>query len=194
MANDDRLMLALSAVVSAPVASVNRIAALDALRALADSTLHEEVSKARDENVTWSAIGQSLGVTRQAAFQRFGSGTKEQEGKGQAMIKKLLLEAPERAKEVVRALASSKTDVAITTYFGEEAASALTAEKLDAVWSGLIASVGRWEGFGEGAALVAGEYVVDETRLEFEAGTLTCRTTWGVDGKLAGLFFLPAPA
>ncbi|MCS4277308.1 hypothetical protein M2390_002512 [Mycetocola sp. BIGb0189] len=191
MANEDLLKLAIDAVVTAPAASVHRIAALDALRVLADSTLHVEVSKAREENVTWSAIGQSLGVTRQAAFQRFGTGNKEQERKGEIMSKTLLLEVPEHAKKIVRAVASSETGDAISTYFGAEAIAVLTPEKLDTVWAGLLASFGKWEGFGEGSALVLGEYVVDETRLEFEAGAVTFRTSWSADGKIAGLFFLP---
>jgi hypothetical protein len=34
--------------------------------------LHDAVRAARDDGATWSDIGDVLGVSRQAAFQRFG--------------------------------------------------------------------------------------------------------------------------
>ena len=47
------------------------IAAADSLRD-AEDRLHSEVAAARDAGDTWDVIGIALGVTRQAAFQRFG--------------------------------------------------------------------------------------------------------------------------
>ena len=38
----------------------------------ADTELHAAVTAARAVGVTWAAIGDALGITRQAAFQRFG--------------------------------------------------------------------------------------------------------------------------
>jgi hypothetical protein len=72
-----------------------------------------------------------------------------------------------------------------------EAAALLTEEKLTKAWGDLTTSFGQWEDFGAETAVVAGEYVVAETRLEFEAGAVTCRSSWSADGKLAGLFFVP---
>ncbi len=170
---------------------MDRIAALEALRLLSESTLHTEVARARSEGVTWAAIGQGLGVTRQAAFQRFGSKTKEPDGRGGVMLRMLLVEAPERGKEIVRAIAESRIKEVVSTYFGAEAAEVLTPEKLTKAWADLTTSFGEWEGFTGASALVSGDYVVAETRVEFEAGAVMCRSTWSTDGKLAGLFFLP---
>ncbi|MFJ2543888.1 DUF3887 domain-containing protein [Microbacterium sp. NPDC087589] len=191
MPNDDLLRLALDAVTGSKDASVDRIAALEALRSLSETTLHAEVAQARNAGVTWAAIGQSLGVTRQAAFQRFGAKGKEVDARGGVMQRMLLVEAPERAKEVVRAISKSSAQTVIDTYFGDEAAALLTDEKLTKAWADLTTSFGEWEDFGAEAAVVAGEYVVAETRLEFEAGSVTCRSSWSADGKLAGLFFAP---
>lgn len=47
MPNDDLLLLALDAVTGANDASVDRIAALEALRSLSETTLHAEVTQAR---------------------------------------------------------------------------------------------------------------------------------------------------
>lgn len=38
----------------------------------ARAALHDAVRRALDEGATWSEIGDVLGVSRQAAFQRFG--------------------------------------------------------------------------------------------------------------------------
>lgn len=188
MPTDDALRRAFDAVSGAGVATVERVAALEALRSLSETTLHAEVTNAREAGVTWAAIGHALGVTRQAAFQRFGS---KSDARGGVMQRTLLTEAPGRAEDVVRGIAESRAQEVIDAHFGTEAAAALTEEKLSGVWRDLIASFGEWEGFGPASALAAEEYVVVETRLEFEAGALTCRTSWSADGKLAGLFFLP---
>lgn len=107
------------------------------------------------------------------------------------MQRTLLVEAPERAKDVVRAISGSRAQGIIDAYFGNEAAALLTEEKLTKAWVDLTTSFGQWEDFGAETAVVAGEYVVAETRLEFEAGAVTCRSSWSADGKLAGLFFVP---
>jgi len=43
-------------------------------RDLADAQLRVQVVEARAAGVTWDAIGAALGVTRQAATQRYGKG------------------------------------------------------------------------------------------------------------------------
>lgn len=191
MSNDDQLRLALDAVTGVKHASVGRIAALEALRALAETTLHAEVAQARAAGVTWASIGQALGVTRQAAFQRFGAKGREVDARGGVMQRTLVVEAPERTGEVVRAISESRAQGVIDAYFGSEAAAMLTDEKLTKAWGDLTTSFGEWEGLGAGTAVVAGEYVVAEIRLEFEAGSVTCRSSWSAEGKLAGLFFVP---
>ena len=47
------------------------IAAAEALHA-ADSELRDAVMTAREAGDTWEVIGMALGVSRQAAYQRFG--------------------------------------------------------------------------------------------------------------------------
>ena len=48
------------------------LAATAALRDAADRKLFDLVGFARDAGASWSAIGEALGVTTQAAHQRFG--------------------------------------------------------------------------------------------------------------------------
>jgi hypothetical protein len=51
---------------------LRRIIAAAAALQDAQEELHSAVSAARDAGDTWDTIGVALGVTRQAAFQRFG--------------------------------------------------------------------------------------------------------------------------
>lgn len=45
---------------------------LDRIRSLLDSVEHEVVSLMRDKGETWESIGETIGISRQAARQRFG--------------------------------------------------------------------------------------------------------------------------
>ena len=48
------------------------LAATAALKTAADSIIFELVSHAREAGASWAEIGQALGVSTQAAHQRFG--------------------------------------------------------------------------------------------------------------------------
>ena len=52
--------------------SVRRVEIAFELKAVADGALREAISDARSTGVPWQVIGDALGITRQAAFQRFG--------------------------------------------------------------------------------------------------------------------------
>ncbi|GAB3171831.1 hypothetical protein GCM10027259_07600 [Micromonospora palomenae] len=55
-------------------------------------------------------------------------------------------------------------------------------QPLAQVWSDISRSIGALETVIESSALVVDTNVVVESRLEFEAGELTCRTAWDRDG------------
>jgi hypothetical protein len=54
--------------------TLQMIAAAQTMVSLAEDVLGEVIAQARDEGSTWQQIGDALGTTRQAAFQRFGPG------------------------------------------------------------------------------------------------------------------------
>jgi hypothetical protein len=56
------------------------LGATAALRDAADRKLFELVGFARDAGASWAAIGEALGVTTQAAHQRFGPKTSSKAG------------------------------------------------------------------------------------------------------------------
>ena len=51
------------------------------LQALADEALAHLVTDARNRGITWQNIGDALGISRQAAFQRFGTAIDPRTGK-----------------------------------------------------------------------------------------------------------------
>jgi hypothetical protein len=182
------LTAALRRVDASPPASTARIAALDALRALAEAHLQAEVNAARRHAVTWAAIGGALGVTRQAAFQRFGARPTNERSHE---MTKILNDAPARTRELVDALSDGRFED-VRAVFDAALSAALSAEQLAEVWHGLTLSVGELEQVADSPALLVDGHAVTEARLEFEAGAVTCRASWADDGRLAGLYFLPA--
>lgn len=52
-------------------AAKQRVVIAAELKMLTDQALHDSVEQARAQRVSWQQIGDVLGITRQAAFQRF---------------------------------------------------------------------------------------------------------------------------
>lgn len=181
---------AIRAAHAATPASPERIAALDRLRSAADAQLHSDVQQARTNGVTWATIGAALGVTRQAAYQRFGGPTPHAKGPRLMTQHTLLTDSPAHAATLIRAYADGDLDT-LRARFGTELDAQLTADTLRSVWHDLVASFGQLEGIGDATALAAGEHVVTDARVDFEAGSVVCRMAWAADGTLAGLFFVP---
>jgi hypothetical protein len=70
-ANDGMLDIA-RAIGGGELTLGDALAAAVALRQAADSLIFDLVDKAREEGASWADIGAALGVTTQAAHQRFG--------------------------------------------------------------------------------------------------------------------------
>ncbi|MGF0118627.1 DUF3887 domain-containing protein [Promicromonospora sp. Marseille-Q5078] len=184
----DELEREVAAVRASAAGSVGRVVALEHLRELVTLSVQSEVDLARAQGETWAGIGAGLGLSRQAAFRRYG--TKKKTTKGVDMTTALMASAPERVHLLVSHLDQGRFDAARDD-FDDPLATALPAERLEQVWEDLVRSVGAFEDFGEETSLVVDSNVVVEVRLRFEAGALTCRTAWAPSGRIAGLFFLP---
>jgi hypothetical protein len=146
------------------------------------------VQRAREAGHTWEEIGQVLGTTRQAAFQRFGRPTDPRTGQPMALSK--LPGAAERGTALFADLAACRWADARRD-FGERIAAKLDADGLAATWAGLAGMLGQLEGMGEAVAFQAGDRTVVDVPLSFEAGERTGRVSYDPGGKVAGLFFLP---
>jgi hypothetical protein len=169
-----------------PVAGIRH--ALD-VRRLADGVLAAAVDTARAAGCTWQQVGDALGTSRQAAFQRFGHPVDPRTGK--TMDKTTLDRADARALELFTALAEGRWEDAGRD-FDATMAAALPTAKIADTWAVVVGTVGAYERAGEPFVRRQGDYTVVDVPLAFEAGDMTGRVSFHADGRVAGLFVLPA--
>jgi Protein of unknown function (DUF3887) len=168
------------------------LAAMSAARELSaatDAALQAAVDRARAAGHSWQRIGDVLGTTRQAAFQRFGHPIDP--GTGEPMNREVPPGLTERAVEIFTAQAESRWQDVLTE-LDENMREKLTAERLAAGWTHTIAIIGGLERIGDPFAFRAGQYTIVNIPLHFEAGEANGRVTFDLRGKVAGLFIRPA--
>ena len=154
----------------------------------AEEGLAMTVKQARDAGHTWAEIGQQLGTSRQAAFQRFGRPPDPRTG---APMEPVLADAGDRATGLLDDLISGRWAAACAT-FDAKVADTLNPERLAAVWAQIVGLIGRYERHGAPSVFQAGDYTVADIPLYFEAGERISRISYGQDARVAGIFFLPA--
>lgn len=146
------------------------------------------VAQARAAGHTWAEIGQVLGMSRQAAFQRFGRPADPRTGR--PMAEAMLPDAGDRAVVLLANVADGRLAEVCNEF------DALLAQRLDAgglaeAWARVIGTVGRYEGLGQPVVYQAGDYTVADVPLSFEAGEITGRVSFDRTGRVAGLFYVP---
>jgi hypothetical protein len=181
-----RLTAAMSAGDESPLEAV--VAARDLARCV-EGAMRASVERARDMGHTWQEIGEVLGTSRQAAFQRFGRPLDPRTGT--PMADRLPPDAGARAATLVACLTDGRWDD-VCRDFDETVAARLDATGVAAVWAQVVGMAGGYEGMGEPLARQAGDYTVVDVPLRFEGGDRAVRVTFDRRGKVAGLFVLPA--
>ena len=157
---------------------------------LAEQVLRLCVRQCRDAGHTWQEIGDLLGVTRQAAFQRFGKPIDPRTG--EPMDKTVrMADAAERAVEIVTAVLDGRMDEARQS-FNAEVLAAFTDEVRGNALATVAGLVGAFEGFGEGEPFVRriGDHTVVDIPLRYEAGDMKARVAFDTNEQVAGLFIL----
>lgn len=175
----------LDRVPTDPLVAVN-----EALRKVrdAEAELRKAVDAARQAGHTWQDIGDLLGTSRQAAFQRFGRPIDPETGTPMAEPK--LPDAARHAEDLVVAIIECRwTDV--RRDFDERMLGAVDEDLVALGWAQVASSVGRYERMGEPHVRAAGDYTIVDVPLFFEAGEQTVRVTYRADGQVAGLWIRP---
>lgn len=179
------------AVDDAPAGPVlEPLAAVELIRSLArvvEDGMREAVQRAREAGHTWAEIGDLLGTSRQAAFQRFGRPLDPRTGI--PMADTILPGAAERASGLFADIAEQRWDQ-VCAAFNKQMSERLDAMALAGVWAQVIGTAGGYEGMGEPVTHQAGDYTVADVPLRFEAADLTGRVSYARDGQVAGLYFL----
>ncbi|MBD5786258.1 DUF3887 domain-containing protein [Cellulosimicrobium terreum] len=180
-------------VLAAPVLSsgnaLEPLRASIALQASAAELVAAAVDQARAAGRTWQDIGDVLGVSRQAAFQRFGKPTDPRTG--EPMNTTPLPEAATLAEAVVDSLSRGRWGE-VTARFDPQMRTGLSDEALAAAWAQVIGSAGAYEHSGPTEVARTADVTVTDTPLAFEAGELTARISFRDDQTIAGLFILAA--
>lgn len=161
------------------------------VEAMAGQVLKLCVQQSRDAGHTWQEIGDLLGVTRQAAFQRFGKPIDPRTGV--PMDKTVhMADAAERALAIVTDVLEGRMDRARRS-FNAEVLKAFTDEVRADGLATVTGLVGTFEGFGEGEPFVRriGDHTVVDIPLRYEAGDMKARVAFDTDEKVAGIFVLP---
>lgn len=187
----DRAVRALAGAVvvsgqgsTTPVARIHDAAEV---RRLADHLLAVAVEAARADGATWAQVGEALGTTRQAAFQRFGRPVDPRTG--EPMNDTVFDGAGDLASQVFTDLADTGWE-RVCARFDETMTGAMSADRLADTWAQVIGTVGAYEGQGEAFVRRQGPVTVVDLLLRFEAGDLTGRVSFRDDGRIAGLFVL----
>jgi hypothetical protein len=136
------------------------------------------VQRAREAGSTWAEVGQVLGITRQAAFQRFGRPVDPRTG--QPMARSVPPGAAERGAALLADLVAGRWAEACRD-FNEKVAQKLDAERLAVMWTRLTGMIGRLEQTGEPLAYQAGDLTLVDIPLCFEAAERTARVTYDRD-------------
>jgi hypothetical protein len=168
------------------------LAAMAAARELSAATgeaLQEAVDRARAAGHSWREIGDVLGTTRQAAFQRFGHPVDPRTGA--PVSTDVPAGAGDRAATILSCLAEGRWEEARRD-FNAKMREGGDAGRLASGWAHTVALIGRYEGMGEPFAHRAGEHTAVEVPLHFEAGEATGRVIFDQDGQVAGLWLRPA--
>ncbi|CAN7319994.1 DUF3887 domain-containing protein [Mycolicibacterium frederiksbergense] len=153
----------------------------------AQALMAAAVHQARERGRTWQEIGDVLGVSRQAAFQRYGKPIDPRTG--EIMNTQVLPEADELSRTVIDDLAHARwSDV--TARFDATMRDRLTEEGLAEAWAHIVGLAGAYEGHGDTDSVRAGDFTTTNTPLNFEAGDFVARITFRDDQTLAGLYIL----
>jgi hypothetical protein len=168
-------------------ATLNAVWLASELHEVSGVALRLAVGRARTAGHTWQDVGDLLGVTRQAAFQRFGRPidlrTEE------PMTRAAIPDAGERATEVLVDWMGTRYGDVVAKLDAAMAAK-LPADELASAWAQVIGAAGEYEGMGEPYVEQKGDYTVVDVPLGFRDGQMTGRVVYDSEGKVSGLFVL----
>ena len=167
-------------------AELNTVRLATRMRAVADAALQQCVDRAKVAGHTWQEIGDALGTSRQAAFQRFGKSVNPRTG---VEMTALVPDAERRALEALEAWRSGR-DEELIAQFDDTMRAQLPPDRLAQTWPQLAGLVGAYESCGDPVVRPFGEHTVVNVPMEFEGGPMTGRVVFDADGRIAGLFVL----
>jgi hypothetical protein len=157
------------------------------LSALAAAALRLAVDLARTAGRTWQELGDVLGVTRQAAFQRFGHPVDPRTG--EPMSGAIPPEAASRATQLMIDWIQGRYD-RVRADFNAVMSERMSESGLRDAWAQLAGLAGAYEQMGQASARQAGDLTIVDIPMSFEASEMKGRVVYDQDGNVTGLFVL----
>lgn len=170
---------------------LDMVAAARELSAAAAAAMQAAADRARTAGHSWREIGDVLGTTRQAAFQRFGRPIDPRTNK--PMSRETLPGAADRAIEILGCIIEGRWADARRD-FDAAMLEAVDADRIARGWALTVAEVGGYERMGEPLVFQADDATVADLPLHFEAGDRTGRVVFDGNGKVIGLLIRPPTA
>lgn len=171
---------------SAPDAAV--VAAWE-LSAAAEEALRVAVGRARSAGRSWRDIGEVLGTSRQAAFQKYGHLLNLRAGV--PTDREVATGAAERVASFVADFTAERWEQ-VLEYFNDPMRRRHDTDRLADGWGQLLAMFGRLEGTGDAMPVPAGSSVTVDVPLIFEAGEAMLWVRFDSDSRVSGLRLHPA--
>jgi hypothetical protein len=165
--------------------AIAALAAATSLGAVLDDVVVALVRQARSQGDSWAAIGYALQVSRQAAFQRFGSRTGEAVG----MEGEVLADAPRLAARALRQFLDGEFE-ALRADFDQRMTEACPVTLLDSVRSSLTGELGQVLKAGDPSVISRSGYTVVDIPVTYEKGKRKGRVALDPDARIAGFFVL----
>lgn len=177
---------------------VTTIRRADELVRRSHERLNELVLTARSQGVSWQAIGDALGVSRQAAFKRFGT-----KGEGATMTERIT-DLLDRTSTVFAQLDGGNYE-AVRAHMTYTCGRALTKRKLMSVWDQVRIDSGRLKACVDLTAQTAdgstalsrfanrqlSTGAIVQATLQHEAGEWIGRVAYNGAGKITGILIAP---
>jgi hypothetical protein len=164
------------------------VAAARDLSTAADAALQAAVDRARSGGQTWRDIGEVLGTSRQAAFQKFGHPVDP--GTGVAMTRTVPSGTERLATKFLARFTAGRWEEVLEA-FDETMRERVDADRLAGGWAHLVGMFGSYEGMGEVSPVPAGDSAVVDVLLHFEAGEAMVFVRFDRRGKVSGLRLHP---
>lgn len=172
-----------------PSAPYGAVAAARELSVAAETALQAAVDRARAAGQSWRDIGEVLGTTRQAAFQRFGHPIDPRTGG--PMSRDVPPDAADRAVAIFDWHNQGRWQDIL-----DELDDVMRARHdpgiLSSGWARMAGMFGRLERIGEPFARRVADDAVVDVPLHFEAGDAKGIVRFSSDGKIAGMGIRPA--
>ena len=174
-----------------PESSDVAVGAARDLLAAADAALQAAVDRARSAGQSWRDIGDVLGTSRQAAFQRFGHPVDPHIGA--PMNRTVPSGSIERVTDFVGSFTANRWTEVLGCFDGRMR-ERHDAERLASGWAQLTGMFGAYEGMGEVSPIAVGDATVVDVLLRFEAGEAMLWVRFDHAGRVSGLRQHPAPS